>query len=116
MLRHLFVAAIVAGAAAGSGLAQAQTGAGHDHHAAAPGAKSSTVEMSEGEVRKIDLPAKKITLKHGPLKNLDMPAMTMAFQVSDAAMLSKVKVGDKVRFMAANPAGTLTVTEIQLAP
>lgn len=52
----------------------------------------------------------------GPLKNVDMPAMTMAFQVSDAAMLGKLKVGDKVRFVAANPGGALTATQIQLAP
>ncbi len=71
--------------------------------------------MSEGEIRKIDVAGKKITFKHGPLKNLDMPAMTMAFQVSDPAMLTKWKVGDKVRFVAANPGGKLTVTDIQSA-
>jgi Cu/Ag efflux protein CusF len=98
--------------------ASAQTTSGHEHHAAAaaPAATAAKSEaMSEGEVRKIDLEKKTITLKHGPLKNLDMPAMTMAFQVSDAAMLQKVKVGDKVRFVAANPGGKLTVTEIQVA-
>jgi len=71
--------------------------------------------MSEGEIRKIDAAARKITLKHGPLKNLDMPAMTMAFRVSDPAMLGQLKVGDKVRFVAANPGGQLTVTDIQPA-
>jgi Cu(I)/Ag(I) efflux system protein CusF len=50
-----------------------------------------------------DQAGKKITLKHGPLENRDMPAMTMAFQVSDPDMLGKVKVSDKVRFVAANP-------------
>ena len=117
MLQHILIVGIVGIvgiAAATAGTAQAQTGGGHDHHPAAPAAQSPT-EMSDGEVRKIDLEGKKITLKHGPLKNLDMPAMTMAFQVSDAAMLRKLKVGDKVRFVAANPAGTLTVTSIQLA-
>lgn len=71
--------------------------------------------MSEGEVRKVDMESRKITLKHGPLKNLDMPPMTMAFQVTDVAMLNKVKAGDRVRFVAANPGGKLTVTEIRLA-
>jgi len=71
--------------------------------------------MSEGEVRKIDRKNRKITLKHGPLKNLDMPPMTMAFEVNDPALLSKVKVGDKVRFVAANPGGRLTVTALQPA-
>ena len=71
--------------------------------------------MSEGEVRKVDAASRKITLKHGPLKNLDMPPMTMAFQVTDMAMLDKVKVGDKVRFVAANPGGKLTLTDLRLA-
>lgn len=113
----LLAAAAAAGLLACAGLAQAQSG--HDHHAAAPVAikvsQPAATEMSEGEVRKIDLENKKITLKHGPLKNLDMPPMTMAFQVSDASMLAKVKVGDKVRFVAANPGGRLTVTDIQPA-
>ena len=49
--------------------------------------------MTEGEVRKIDKEARKITLKHGDIKNLDMPGMTMVFQVKDAALLDKVKAG-----------------------
>jgi Cu(I)/Ag(I) efflux system periplasmic protein CusF len=114
MLQHILIAGILGTATASAGIAQAQTGGGHDHHSVAPAAQSAA-EMSEGEVRKLDLKGKKITLKHGPLKNLDMPAMTMAFQVTDAAMLGKVKVGDKVRFVAANPGGKLTVTDIQLA-
>ena len=71
--------------------------------------------MSEGEVRKINKDTNKITLKHGELKNLDMPAMTMVFQVKDAALLDKVKVGDKVKFKAEKVAGGIAVTEIELA-
>ena len=71
--------------------------------------------MTEGEVRKIDKQAKKITLKHGDIQNLDMPGMTMVFQVKDAALLDKVKAGDKVRFAASNPGGKLTLTQIELA-
>ena len=74
---------------------------------------AAKADKTEGEVRKIDKENKRITLKHGEIKNLDMPAMTMVFQASDPAMLDKVKVGDKVRFVAANPGGKLTVTEIQ---
>ena len=89
----------------------------HVHPVAAtatqPAAKAG--ELSEGEVRKVDVEARKITLKHGPLKNLDMPGMTMAFQVADPALLGKVKVGDKVRFVAANPGGRLTITQIETA-
>ncbi|OFZ96514.1 MAG: RND transporter [Betaproteobacteria bacterium RIFCSPLOWO2_02_67_12] len=68
--------------------------------------------QSEGEVRKVDRDAQKITIKHGPLKNLDMPAMTMVFKVKDPALLERVKAGDKVKFQAENVGGALTVTEI----
>jgi Cu(I)/Ag(I) efflux system protein CusF len=117
-LQHVLIAGVVGAVASLAGVAQAQSG--HDHHAAPAAAttkvaQTAPAEMSEGEVRKIDKENKKITLKHGPLKNLDMPAMTMAFQVSDPAMLSRVKVGEKVRFVAANPGGKLTLTEIQPA-
>ena len=95
------------------GVAHAQTSSGHDHHAAAPAAKAAKAEMADGEVRKVDKAGKKITLKHGPIKNLDMQPMTMVFRVTDPAMLDKVKVGDKVRFVATNPGGKLTVTDIQ---
>lgn len=64
-------------------------------------------------MRKVDRDNKKITLKHGAIKNLDMPPMTMVFQVGDAAMLDQVKSGDKVRFKAAEAGGKYTVTEIQ---
>ena len=70
---------------------------------------SATVD---GEVRKIDKDAGKITLKHGPIPNLDMPGMTMVFRVKDPAMLDAVKTGDKVRFTADKVAGALTVTQI----
>lgn len=71
--------------------------------------------LSSGEVRKVDRDAKKITIKHGPLQNLDMPAMTMVFQVKDPAMLDRLKAGDKVNFEAQNVGGTLTVTAIEKA-
>ena len=88
----------------------------HGHDARAVMALATQAgEMSEGEVRKVDKAGKKITLRHGPLKNLDMPPMTMVFQVSDPALLDKVKAGDKVRFVAANPGGKLTVTQIEAA-
>ena len=87
--------------------------------APAPAAKSeistTAAPMTEGEVRKVDLDNKKITLKHGAIKNLDMPPMTMVFLVKDAAMLDKVKTGDKVRFTASNDGGKITVTELQAA-
>jgi Cu(I)/Ag(I) efflux system protein CusF len=69
--------------------------------------------MTEGEVRKIDKEAKKITLKHGDIKNLDMPGMTMVFQVKDAALLDKVKAGDKVKFAAEKTDSAIVVTAIE---
>jgi len=71
--------------------------------------------MADAEVRKVDLDAKKITLKHGEIRNLDMPPMTMVFQVSDPALLGKVKAGDKVKFSADKINGAYTVTAIELA-
>ena len=71
--------------------------------------------MANGEVKKIDGAAGKITLKHGPIKNLDMTdeTMTMVFRVQDPAMLKSVKVGDKVKFDANRVNGQITITAIQ---
>ena len=73
----------------------------------------SAAAMTDGEVRKVDKENKKITLKHGEIKNLEMPGMTMVFQVKDPAMLDMVKPGDKVMFKAEKANGALVVTEIQ---
>jgi len=78
-----------------------------------PAAQASA--MSEGVVRKIDAANGKITLKHGPITNLDMPAMTMVFRVQPPGLLNAVKVGDKVTFHAEDINGALTVTAIQPA-
>jgi Cu/Ag efflux protein CusF len=70
--------------------------------------------MVNGRVTKIDESAGKITLKHGPIKKLDMnEAMTMVFRVQDPAMLKQVKVGDKVKFDADRINGQFTVTKIE---
>ena len=74
-----------------------------------------TTGLVDGEVRKVDKDAGKITLRHGEIKKLDMPAMSMVFRVKDAAMLDKVKAGDKVKFRAEGAAGTFTITEIETA-
>ena len=91
----------------------------HDKpHASAPAAvvpAGDAAPLSEGEVRKIDKDTKKITLKHGELKNLDMPAMTMVFQVKDLTLLDKVKVGDKVKFKAEKASSGFAVTEFEMA-
>ena len=82
--------------------------------AAAPSmAQPAAAEMTEAEVRKVDKDTRKITLKHGEIKNLDMPPMTMVFNVADPGVLDRIKAGDKVRFRASNEGGKMTVTEIQ---
>ncbi|WP_428420454.1 copper-binding protein [Methylibium sp.] len=78
-------------------------------------AQAASTDMTEGEIRKVDKDTKKITIKHGEIKNLDMPGMTMLFQVKDAAMLDMVKPGDKVKFRAEKAGGAIVVTEIQVA-
>ena len=81
----------------------------------ATAAESAAADLAEAEVRKIDLDQGKVTLKHGPIKNLDMPGMTMVFGVKDKAMLDGVKPGDRVRFRAVDDNGRLTVVEMMPA-
>jgi Cu(I)/Ag(I) efflux system protein CusF len=99
-------ALVLTAALAGAALAQQSLAAHHAHHSAA---------LVDGEVRKVDKEAKKITLRHGALASLDMPAMTMVFQVKDPAMLEQVKAGDKVKFQAEKIGGAFTITELELA-
>jgi len=80
---------------------------------ASTGAASSTNELSEGVVIKKDMSTGKITLKHGPIKNLDMPGMSMVFRVKDVAMIDRLAIGDKVRFRAAKVNGAIYLTELE---
>jgi len=74
----------------------------------------SSSPLNDGEVRKVDRDAKKLTIKHGPLPSLDMPMpMTMVYRVNDPAMLDQVKAGDKVRFSAEKVGGVFVVTNIE---
>jgi Cu(I)/Ag(I) efflux system periplasmic protein CusF len=77
-----------------------------------PEARATNGAYTEAEVRKVDKEAGKITLRHGPIANLDMPAMSMVFRAKDASMLDHVKEGDKVRFKAEKLQGAYTVTEL----
>jgi Cu(I)/Ag(I) efflux system periplasmic protein CusF len=86
----------------------------HHGHGASQVAQAS-VAMTEGEVRKVDKSAGKITIKHGPLIKLEMPAMTMVFRVADSKMLDQVKPGDKIKFVADKVNGTLTVVALESA-
>jgi len=85
------------------------------HHEPGTAVSKQNEALSEGEVRKVDMDAQKITIKHGPLVNLDMPAMTMVFHVTDPAMLQQIKPGDKIKFRAESLGGVLTVTKIEPA-
>jgi len=80
------------------------------HHKKLDAKAAAGSAWTAGEVRTVDEGAGKITIKHEPLKNLDMPAMTMVFQVKDPAMLDQVKVGEKVNFTADKINGAYTVT------
>ena len=103
-----------------SGTASA-AGAGHSTSSEAANAQQPAMRVAqagagaatEGEVRKVDKENKKITLKHGEIKNLGMPGMTMVFQVKDPAMLDSVQSGDKVLFTAEKLDGAYVVTSIE---
>lgn len=69
--------------------------------------------MTDGEVKKVDLENGKITIKHGDIKHLDMPGMTMVFTAKDKSLLTGIKAGDKVKFMVINEGGKMVVTDIQ---
>ena len=91
-----------------------------DDHAAlrvaqAGAAAAADADMAQGEVRKVDRANGKLTLKHGEIRKLDMPPMTMVFRVRDAAMLDGLKAGDKVRFAAEKAGSAYTVTKIEAA-
>lgn len=89
-------------------------GAHSDH--GKPTAQAATGEMTDGEVRKVDRDSGKLTLKHGDIKSLDMPPMTMVFRVKDPKWLDGLAVGDKVKFSAAQENGQYVVTGLVKAP
>ena len=100
------------------GLALAAGAHDDKHHPGNPEVAKSTGESAsttDAEVRKVDKEARKITLKHGEIKNLGMPAMSMVFQVRDSALLENVKAGDKVKFRAEKISGGYAVTDIEVA-
>lgn len=101
MKRLVFAVLIAVGFAAGPTLAD------DAHHKGGA--------MTDAEVRKVDKDAKKLTLKHAEIKNLDMPPMTMVFRVKDEAMLDNVKAGDKVKVAIDKVGGQFTVMKIEPA-
>ena len=89
-------------------------GTSMDKPAAAKGASSANENVAEGVVRTVDKAARKITIKHGEIKNLDMMPMTMVFHVNNPALLDKVKAGDSIRFTAEEIKGTLVVQTLEV--
>lgn len=87
----------------------------HDSHDAMQAEAPAEARMVDGVVKKVDKSAAKVTLSHGPLTNLGMPAMTMAFGVKDVAWLGQMKDGDKVRFVADKVAGVFTIVHFEEA-
>ncbi len=96
----------------------------HDHGTAEGMAQHMQMEqneampqdVAEGEVRKVDKSAGKITIKHGPLPNLGMVAMTMVYRPQDPSVLDELQAGDRIRFRAERVNGALTVTEVEKIP
>lgn len=83
---------------------------------AAQAAAPSELPWTDAEVRRVDLGAGKVTLKHGDIANLGMPPMTMVFQAQNPAALATLKVGDRVRFTADQIKGAYTVLRIEPLP
>jgi Cu/Ag efflux protein CusF len=110
LLHSLFLAAGMFAAAATTLAAEPHAG-----HAKAP-AQDEAAAMSEGTVRKVDLAAGKLTIAHGPLKNLGMPSMTMVFKAKDPAQLKDLKVGDAIRFVAEQSGNDYVVSRLQRKP
>lgn len=91
-----------------------QSGDHASHGQQAGAAPAAHMARVEGEVRKVDRGARKLTLRHGPIPNLEMSDMTMVFQVADPRMLDGLEAKQKVRFTADRIEGQLTVTSIEV--
>ena len=112
-LKTLSIALATAAALTLAGHASADAAKGHSHGDAKTDHAAMATDMTDGEIRKVDKDSKKITIKHAEIKSLDMPAMTMVFQVKDPAMLDKVQSGDKVKFKVIKSDSGFVVTELQ---
>ena len=110
-LHTALATAIIGSALAFGGPALAQMNMDHSKMgmAATPG-------MTDGEVRKIDKENGKLTIRHGEIKHMDMPPMTMVFTARDKALLDKVQVGQKIQFTVVQEGGKMVVTDLQPAP
>jgi len=85
----------------------------HDAQAAAKPAAAAGAALTDGEVRKVDKAAGKVTIKHGHMPKFDMPPMTMAYRVKDKSMLDKLKPGDKIKFDVDGAGSEFTVLHLE---
>jgi len=111
-----FKAMLLAAALAAPMTPHAQTTGGHDTHHPAGDASAGAAALAEAEVRKVDTAQGKVTLRHGPIANLDMPPMTMVFTAKDPKTLEQLKVGDRVRFRAEKQGSVYYVTAVEKMP
>lgn len=81
------------------------------HGATAPAVAAAP--MSDGEIKKVDRQARKVTVKHGPLASVNMPPMTMAFGVSNEALLEGINAGDKIQFVVEKRGPALVITRME---
>ena len=108
--KNLTILALAIGAALPAGsFAQAAVDQGKT------GMSPMAAAMTDGEVKKVDQDTGKVTIKHGEIKHLDMPGMTMVFTAKDKNLLTSVKPGDKIKFLVVSEGGKMVVTEIQQA-
>jgi Cu(I)/Ag(I) efflux system periplasmic protein CusF len=105
LLKAVFIAAL--------STAAVTSAYGQDESASASASANSPDAVSSGEIRKVDKSAGKLTIKHGELRNVGMPAMTMVFKVKDPSMLGAVKAGDKVNFIVEKAGSEFIVTKLQ---
>ena len=116
LINTLTTALTIATVATLSSATLAEVVKSHDQHSQSDAVKSmpaADADMTNAEIRKIDKDAKKITLKHEAIKNLDMPGMTMVFRVKDATLLDKAQVGDKVKVKIIQEGSAYVVTDME---
>jgi len=89
---------------------------GHAGHGAAAPATGNAEQLADGEIRRIDTRTARLTLRHGEIKSLDMPPMTMVFHLADPGMLEGLKVGDRIRFAVEQRTGRMVITRIVATP